>query len=178
MRNVTILFPVIVLLALGSPLAQAGGDSEAVVEKKIVVAVSADDFELMETDVSHLGIGDAETIVTDSGKTIDILRTEEGLEIYADGELINAGAASDMGLHEKHHIIHKRIEIECETEEECEELVWVSEDGDIDIDIESLHEAEHDIIMIHGDSAHEEMELLDGEHNRKVIIIKKEVDSI
>ena len=41
-----------------------------------------------DTDISHLGVGDAETIYTESGKTIDLLRTEDGVEVYVDGELL------------------------------------------------------------------------------------------
>jgi hypothetical protein len=41
----------------------------------MVIALQTDDFELAETDISDLEIGDAETIYTESGKTIDLLRT-------------------------------------------------------------------------------------------------------
>lgn len=133
----------------------AGEDSEVVVEEKYVIALSTDEFELEETDLSHLAVGDAETIVTESGKTIDMLRTEDGIEIYIDGELLDIGMG-DAELHGSHKIIHADIEIICDEDEECEENVWISEDGDIDL--EALHESgDHKVIMIHEDEEHGEM---------------------
>jgi hypothetical protein len=122
----------------------AGGEPIHDVHKKIVVAISADDFDLPETDVSHLGVGDAETIITESGKTIDILRGEHGLEIYVDGELMDDHGA--MGMHEKHHVIQKNIEIICDSDDECEELVELDEDGQV---LEFLEDEEaHKVIVI------------------------------
>lgn len=165
-------------LALGMQSLNAGDNSEAIIEKKIVIAISADDFELSETDISHLGVGDAETILTESGKTVDLLRTEDGVEIYLDGELINEGDATQLGLHEKHHIIHENVEIICESDDECEELVWISEDGDMDIEMEyeSLHEGDHKVIMVHPGSGHEEIEIEGGHHAKKVIVIEKRIE--
>ena len=36
--------------------------------QKIIVALKTDDFELPATDISHLAVGDAETIRTDNGQ--------------------------------------------------------------------------------------------------------------
>ena len=63
----------------------------------------------------------------------------------------------DQGLHEDHHVIHKNVEIICESEDDCDEMVWMSEDGDIDVEV--LHEE-----LLHDKGEHE-----------KVIIIKKRV---
>jgi hypothetical protein len=124
--------------------ALAGGEPAHEVHEKIVVAISGDDFDLAETDVSHLGVGDAETIVTESGKTIDILRAENGIEIYVDGELMDAHGA--MGAHKERHVIHKEIEIICDADDECEELVEIDEDGEL---MEFLKDDEaHKVIVI------------------------------
>ncbi|MFT5351471.1 MAG: hypothetical protein ACI9MF_002294, partial [Gammaproteobacteria bacterium] len=58
-------------------------------KEKMVVELKTNDFEIAETDISDLAIGESETIVTESGKTIDLLRTAEGIEIYMDGELMD-----------------------------------------------------------------------------------------
>jgi len=146
-------------------VAVSAGETDGHAEiHKMVVAVKTDDFELVETDISDLGIGDAETIHTESGKTIDLLKTEDGVEIYVDGELIDTGLGSGEEMHEAHHVIHKRIEIECESEDECDEMVWMSDEGDIDV--EALIDEHVDEEILHGE----------GE-NKRVIVIKKKVES-
>ena len=202
MKQIILLLAASVLM-LSAASVVAGEDSEVVIEKKYVVALSTDDFELEEIDLSHLAVGDAETIVTESGKTIDMLRTEEGIEIYIDGELLDIGMG-DVELHGSHRIIHTDVEIICDEDEECEETVWISEDGDIDL--EALHESgDHKVIMIHEDEEHGEMDVdvevlheghetahkiikikhgeagddmgeLHEAHSEKVIIIKKVVE--
>lgn len=139
------LYLLAALLALSVPaVIFAGGEPVHDMHEKIVVAISGDDFDLAETDVSHLGIGDAETIVTESGKTIDILRAEDGLEIYVDGELMDDHGAMD--LHGGHHVIHKKIEIICDTDGECEDLVEIDQGGEL---VEFIEDDEaHKIIVI------------------------------
>jgi hypothetical protein len=159
-----------IVFLLITSLAQAA-DTDGIHEEKMVIALKTDDFELQKTDISHLEVGDAETIVTESGKTIDLLRTEDGVEIYVDGELLEPGARGD------HEMIHKRIELVCEEEDACEELVWVSEDGDIDLDM--LHGEDHEVIMFReadGDSE-EIVEIRPGEHHKKVIVIRDQAES-
>ena len=150
-----------------SSLAIAGSDNDTVVheERTMVVALHTDDFELAETDISHLEPGDSETIVTESGRVVDLLRTMDGLEIYVDGELI------DLGAHTDHHaIVHEDIEIVCESEDDCEKYVWVSsdEDHDYEHDLHALGEGAHGAIVIDGD-----LESLHEEHGEKVIVIQK-----
>lgn len=154
-----------VLVLSGAMAALAGGEA-ADVEKKIVIALSTDDFEIEETDLSHLAVGDAETIVTEDGKTIDMLRTEDGIEVYVDGELLDMG----HGEHAGHHVMH-RIEIFCEEgEEECEEMEWISEDGDVNL---TTHlESGHKVIMIKGDEEAWDVETL-TEVDGNVHIVKK-----
>jgi hypothetical protein len=157
--------------------AASAGEHAADHEKKMVVAVKTNDFELVETDISHLGVGESEIIQTEDGRTIDLLRTTEGVEIYLDGELVDLA-----GLHDgsgEHRVVKHRVKIICEGDEEeseCEEKVWMSDD----IDLEALHEEGEHVIMIHklqhGESEvdiDEEIEIdADGRH-KKIIVIKK-----
>ncbi|MBT8060945.1 MAG: hypothetical protein KJO33_15230, partial [Gammaproteobacteria bacterium] len=89
MKATPVLFLFLSLIALGGTLAVAGEYAGDDAEKKMVIALTTDDFELDQTDVSHLGIGDAETIVTENGQTIDLLRTEDGIDVFVDGELLD-----------------------------------------------------------------------------------------
>lgn len=139
-----ILTLAVAVFALGAVAANAGED-------KMVIALKTDDFELVETDISDLAVGDAETIYTQSGKTVDLLRTEDGVEIYVDGELIDTELAGMDGTHEGHKIVHKHIEIICDEDEACEE----------EVDIEALHEE-----AMHGAGQHE-----------KIIIIEKTAET-
>lgn len=167
----TMLLLIAFLFMASTSLAVAGGEMETIVEEKIVVALSTDDFEIEETDLSHLAVGDAETIVTESGKTIDLLRTEDGIEIYVDGEPIEVG-----GWHDEKHIVHK-IKIVCdEDEEDCDDLAAMATIEDIDID--TLHDNGHKFIFI-GDEEGDldvDVEMLeDGAHqvHGAVHIVKK-----
>ena len=184
------------IFIIASFSATAGDDVDVVVEEKIVIALSTDDFELEETDLSHLAVGDAETIVTESGKTIDLLRTEDGIEVYVDGEVLDI-----EGAHESHHSVHK-INIICDDDEsECDEMKWISEDGEFDItkhmdgdgkyivihgegdvlEIEELADGPHEahgtvhVIRKHGEDVDIE---LHEEHEKEIIIIKKSGDEI
>ncbi|MEE4294556.1 MAG: hypothetical protein V2I79_11390 [Xanthomonadales bacterium] len=193
--NKTTVFVAACFLILGASSAVAGEEPEIVKEEKIVIALETDEFSIAETDLSHLEVGDAETILTESGKTVDLLRTENGIEIYVDGELL------DMpGMHEEHHVVHE-IKIICDDgEEDCaEDMTWITESGDVDF--EALHDGEHKVIIMHGDDVDYDVEVLgDGPHeahgtvhivrefedvdvddlheahNREVIIIKKKVE--
>jgi len=158
----------VLLLAAWSISAIAGGDSGQVHEKKVVVAVKTDDVELHEVDVSHLQPGDSETIFTENGKTIDILRTEDDVEIYIDGELVDAAkhaegehAGGTHGEDGKVHVVRKRIEINCDDRDDCDEMEWVSEDGNV--------------VILDKDALSEDGEVL--HEDKKVYIIKKEVVS-
>ena len=109
-------------------------------EEKMIIALKADDFEMAETDISELAIGESRTIETESGKIIDILRTEAGAEIYVDGELLEMDFGDDA-LHED-HMMQKHVEVICDNDEECDKNVfvlagddaeaarWVTEDGE------------------------------------------------
>lgn len=113
MHKLLVLFTTALPLVLGAVPALAGDVGREAHVEKMVVALATDDFELAETDVSHLAVGEAETIHTESGQIIDILRTGDGLEIYVDGKLIDAGGP---GLHEERRVVHKRVDVICDGE--------------------------------------------------------------
>jgi len=150
MQNKVIPFLLSTIFVLFAGATVAGVHAPADHEKEIVIALKTDDFELVETDISGLAVGESEIIHTDNGKTIDLLRTAEGVEIYVDGELLETGLDHMGNLHEEHKFIHKEIEITCEEGEECEEFVVISDD-------------EHD-------DAHS------GAHAERIIIIDKTVE--
>jgi hypothetical protein len=131
MKSETRLALAVTLLASGFALsAQVFGSHEHGDQHQTMIALHTDDFELAETDVSDLAIGESKTIVTESGKTIDLLRTEDGMEIYLDGELLDLEFGSGAELHSDHAGLHKKIEVVCTGADDCEETVWVSESGD------------------------------------------------
>ena len=150
MTHKTIFLLAAMSFALSAGSLSAGQHVEHADDHKMVIALTTDDFELAETDVSNLEIGDAKTIYTESGKTVDLLRTAEGIEVYIDGELLDTGLHGSEGLHGEHHFIHADIEVECDSEEECEEIVWITEDEDMDF------------------GAHH-----DDQHHERVIIIRE-----
>jgi hypothetical protein len=121
-----------VLVILASSPVQAGN------QEKMIIALKSADFELTETDISSLAVGEAKTIETESGKVIDILRTAEGAEIYVDGQLIEMNL-DEIGEHDK-HIVKKHVEVICENEDDCEENVMIlSGDGHHGLDLSGGH---------------------------------------
>ena len=105
----------------------------------MVIALKTDHFELAEIDVSDLLVGESQTIETDSGKIVDVLRTADGIELYIDGELLDIDFAGE-GLHEN-HMMANHLEVICEDDEDC------------DRDFEALHEIHenaggHKIVVI------------------------------
>ena len=137
---------------LTSGPAVAGGQEPEIIE------VMAEDFVIGPLDISHLENGDSETVFTEDGRTIDILRSIEGIEIFIDGE--------PLGLPSLHHHEGSSIELEIE----C-----ISDDhqGCSNSDQLIVNE-DHDVMVIkdtHG-SSHHDPETEEPEH-RKVIIIKE-----
>lgn len=134
-------------------------------KEMMVVELKTNDFEMAETDISNLAIGESETVVTESGKIIDLMRTAEGVEIYVDGELLDMPHMDGMATDGSgHHNIHKRVVIECEVDDagdvaaECGENMVFLADGDIDI--EALYDdgEAHKVIMkkVHSECASDE----------------------
>lgn len=166
--------------------------------EKMVIALKTDDFELAETDISEMAIGEAQTIETDSGTVLDILRTADGAEVYVDGELLEMDLG-DAQLHEK-HTIERHVEIICDDGEECDKHVivhaaddsehpeWVTADGEnvfvhkeIEIsctDDEEGTDCSDRVIWISDDEDVDFEELHEAHENgegHKVIVIKKEI---
>ena len=161
--------------------------------EKMVIALQTDDFELAETDISTLAIGEAKTIETDSGKVIDILRTNDGAEIYVDGELLEMNF-NDENLHEE-HMMEKHVEIVCDSDEECDENIfilsgdgheeseWVTADGEhvsihreieITCDDEEGSDCSHEMLLISDDVDIEELHEQHGSSEaHKTIVITK-----
>jgi len=123
----------------------AAASVQAETTEKMVIALKTDDFELQEIDVSELAIGEAQTIETDSGKTIDILRTADGVELYIDGELLEMDFDGE-GLHEE-HMVKKHVEIICDDDEECDKNVFIFSGDDSDISAWVTDAGEH--VLIH-----------------------------
>jgi hypothetical protein len=182
------------LLTFASAMAQG--------REKMVISLETDDFELAETDISTLAIGEAQTIETDSGKIIDILRTSDGAEIYVDGELLEMNI-NDKDMHEV-HTMNKHVEIVCDNEEECNENLfivnhdeheasgWATEDGErvviqreveitcTDNDNEEGDHCSHQMVLI-SDDEDIDLEALHSEHGNseghEFIVIKKVRDT-
>jgi hypothetical protein len=188
------VFCVAVIAFLAATSAQASG------EEKVIIALMTDDFELSETDISNLGVGESQTIETESGKIVDLVRTADGVEVYVDGELLDMDIESG-GMHQKHHF-SKKIEVICADGDECEKNVFImAADGDHDIDWEA-HEVGnivmHKSIELSCSSDDEDTEcsdnmvwISDGDEmdleelheihsedgNHKIIVIKKDIDT-
>lgn len=138
-------------LGAGVCNADPGEEAPELRESKMVIALQSDDVELQELDISHLQPGDVETIVTDSGKRIDILRTESDAEIYIDGQLLglddlhkNAPGARQL------HMVHENVEIICDSDTDCDHAAWVGSDEVAPEDAEALHEVKK-VYIIHKD---------------------------
>lgn len=131
MQKQTWLALVSLLAALLAASVAPAGETEHQHELKIMLATDGDD--VIDTDISDLEVGESQSFVTKSGKTIDIIRTAEGAEVYIDGELQELGFG-DLEAHGEHVIVHRDVEVECisDNPEACEEheFVFVEADGD------------------------------------------------
>jgi len=135
-----------IAFAVFGSLAIAAASLHAETRESSVIAIKTDDFELAETDVSNLEIGEAKTIVTESGSTVDILRTADGFDIYVDGEQLEMPHLLDGGS-----AIHRhKIVVECVADGEepasCEDDAVFVPEGDWDV--ESLHEEGHGKVIV------------------------------
>jgi len=164
-------FAALLLTAAVSAVAQ-----NPVPDEELVVALKTEHFEIPETDISHLAVGEKETIVTEYGRTVDLLRTEDGVEVYLDGELL------DLATDGEEHVIREEIEILCDTPADCEDVRLMAEDGDLDL--EALEaDAAHKVIRIRketevvgGDAGIDPAAATDEtieKHGEKVIIIRE-----
>ena len=186
------------VLALTTFVILATTSVQAETRKKMIVALKTNNFELTETDISSLAVGEAQTIETESGRVIDILRTADGAEIYVDGELLEMNFDDDA-LHEK-HMVSKHVEIECDNDEECDRNVvilsgdhddlpeWITEEGDNvfihkEIELSCTDDEEgsscSDKTIWVSDGGNIDLEEIHEKHNsgeaHKVIVIRKEI---
>lgn len=187
------IFTLAAMLLLTTTLAHAQS------EEKVIIALKTDGFEMAETDISDLAVGEAKTIETESGKVIDILRTADGAEVYIDGELLDMDFDAE-GLHED-HMIRKHIEVICDEGEDCGRHVVIHSDDDHEFNLEMIDDADniffHEEIEIsctteNDESSCEKMVLIsDGEdvdlgelheahadgQAHKVIVVRKQTKS-
>jgi hypothetical protein len=151
--------------------------------EKMVIALKTNDFELTETDISTMAIGEAQTIETQSGKIIDILRTADGAEVYVDGELLEMNL-DGQDMHEK-HMMQRHVEIVCDSSEECDESIFIFTSDENEVSELVMADEDHVFILkeveitctdddegVHCDDEHIDMDSLHGEH--KQIVIRKE----
>ncbi len=116
---------------------------------EIMIDLETDDINIEKMDISHLEVGDSETIYTEDGKTIDILRAGQGVEIYIDGEVLDLSDLHNFAdIDEEHEMSQRVIRIECNNEDE-------------------------DSCANNGHWAHHDDSHIDTHEERKVIIIKK-----
>jgi len=177
-QKLTINAAVVTLLccSFSSPAAEA----EEALAHKAVIALKTNEFELQETDISGLAVGESKTLVTDSGRTVDLLRTETGMEVYVDGVLLDTG---DHGTTE-HPNLHQRVELTCTAEDACEKHVWI-ETGEPGADSEQLvertvevmcddeDECEHVMVWV-GEKGEEHVELEALEGDAKGFILQQD----
>jgi hypothetical protein len=131
MHSRQVLLSAILLTTFCTCYAATADDATATMDREEVIALKTDNFELEDTVVSDLAVGESKTIFTDDDRTIDLLRTDEGLEIYVDGVL------QDMDIHffgeaDEAGAGSHEIEIVCTGDENCDQLVWVEADEDFD----------------------------------------------
>lgn len=129
--------------------AVAGGEPE----ETIKVEVSTGHGGVFMADMSDAAVGDAQTWTTENGKVIDVLRTENGVEIYVDGELMDASFGEEA-LHGAHVVLHEEMEVECHGTdgEDCRHDVIVMKNGDVSMDgdfdvVIDGDAAEHQVIV-------------------------------
>ncbi len=182
---------IVMILLAGIALSPtwAGGDHH---EAKIKII--GDDFELDETDISDLAVGESMTFYTDSGREVLVIREEDGLDISVDGESLDIPRMS--GGHHGVKVITR--EIVCDDDGECDhDFIHMGGESDIEflhlegedlaLDFEAIHDlhcddeeiCDHDVRIWH-DGGDRDFELEDGsvfdfsdDHGNKVFIIKK-----
>jgi len=136
MKQLLTAFLALAYFAVLAPFPLLAHDRE-----EMTIQLKTGDFELTETDISALAVGESKTIETESGKVIDILKTADGAEIYVDGALLDLNFDHERpdGVHE----ITQNVEIICDDEgTSCsDDAIWISEDGQ---ELHQLHEGNQD----------------------------------
>ena len=169
----------------------AGGDHH-----QVKIKIIGDDFELDETDISGLAVGESMTFYTDNGREVFVTREDGGFDISIDGESLDLPRLSNSYHGIK--VIHK--EIICDGDLECDhEFINIHAAGDFELlelmgeelalDIEIFQDFEcgneeecnHTVKIWHSEDG-ELMELLEhgnfeGLHGdgKEIIIIKRQI---
>jgi hypothetical protein len=159
-------------------------------EEKHLIAVQTDGAELIEADVSDLAPGESRSFVTENGKSIDILKSVDGIELYIDGELQDLGMG-EHALHENVFLLHEDTEhtIKCSGDdvEECSSaFAYDGEHGDaitkiiheVEITCDDEEDCNQHVWISAGDegelvSPHHRDEPEDALQDREVIVIRK-----
>lgn len=171
-RQLFQLLQVSTLVLFGTFSAQASEQTKA---ERMVIVNTGDDSRHIETiDASELELGDAKTVFTEDGKTIDVLRTVDGLEIYINGKEVEIPDIPLDFAHMKHGMdIDFEHDIECisDDEEECDIHGLMVMTDDVIVNSDSMEDGKH-IIRIH-----KELEGAAEGHSEQheVIMIKRRI---
>ncbi len=145
MQLASVFLPAILMVSS----AIAGGQTEMLIE------VKTDDIQIEQLDISHLEVGDSETIYTQDGTTVDILRVVHGVEIFIDGEQLDIPSPHDLEFTDdaqEHHEI--MIETECDSAEDdgCTNHHYLSDSSE-------FRNAKHHKVIIVKEFVHEDDEI-------------------
>jgi len=115
----------------------------------MMIDIDTDAFQIDQLDISRLSPGDTETVYTDDGRTVDILRKEEGIEIFVDGQPLNlpelvCPTHSPDGSHEPYRTVMIQMECDAESDEECNHLML---DADGKWAVDESHEQHHIVVI-------------------------------
>lgn len=130
-------------LLLAAPLVMSPAAAELELHRTHVIKVQTDDAEVIEADVSHLQPGEAEMIVTENGTTVDLVRTDAGMEIWIDGELMDSVSTAEAAL--------LRAQL---AQEEGGTEFFFSEDIEIDCRSEDQELCLHEVLIARNTAEH------------------------
>ena len=174
------------LIALGATLLATPVCAGESLHSTHVIKIATGDAEVIEADMSDLGVGESLSFTTDSGRIVDVLRGADGIELFLDGELIDAGAPS---AHDNDRLaLHEKVIIACSDDDDaCSEAMHRIEGSDSDInvfvarhDIEVVCDATDDCdqtVWIESDGEHDLETLHESGHHKVIVIRKEEIDS-
>jgi hypothetical protein len=153
-------------LLLSAPLIMNPAAAKPELHRTHVIKVQTDDAEVIEADVSHLQPGEAEMIVTENGTTVDLIRTDAGMEIWIDGELVDSASTAEAAL------VRARL-----AQEEGGTKFIFSEDVEIDCRAEDDEHCLHEVLIARHMAGHMDGESLSDlaeQHGTRVIWIETE----
>lgn len=151
-----------------------------------LIKIKTGDAELFEADLKDLAIGESRSFVTGGGKTVDLIRVQDGVEVYVDGVLLDLGDAQVHGA----HVVHKNVEVTCDGDsaDDCtHDVMFIGEgdvaDGDVKVirkHVEIVCEDGEDCESFEWDSAGGEFDvevLHEAGDHEKVIVIQKQSET-